>query len=61
MKKETIKNTTNSAVYKKRLTWQLGSKYGLCHYCSPHGGCNYWNSRHIERNWKKYRNTQWQE
>lgn len=56
-----FKWTTNSRVYNLLLIEKNYNDLGLCPYCPPHGGCNYWNSRKPERNWKRYRKTQYKQ
>lgn len=54
--KKTVQLTDNSREYKmtKRKDNTLH-----CSICPPHRGCNRnWN---LDRNWKKYRKTQWRE
>lgn len=58
-KKETIKNVIDSGVYKKLLKMVLLRESGLCPICGPHSGCNSRNKFHPNKNWKKYRKTQW--
>ena len=56
-KKQTLKNTMNSRVYKMALTENFG-----CSICPPNKGCNR-NSRRDNnyKSWKNYRNNQWKE
>jgi len=51
--KKTMKNTTNSQVYKMALKDNLG-----CSFCPPNKGCNV-NRDNDNRNWKRWRNTKW--
>ena len=59
MKKETVKTTTNSKVYKILKKKALSKKLGLCFICGYHTGCNFWNKNHKIKNWKQYRKLQW--
>jgi hypothetical protein len=59
--KETIKNTTNSSVYNKLYKEHLFDYYGLCPYCPFNGGCNRGFGVMENRNWKKFRKTQYKE
>lgn len=52
---QTLKNTTNSRVYK--LT--NSSLVSGCPICSPHKGCNRFLRRDNTTSWKNYRRTQW--
>lgn len=61
MKKETTKNTTNNSVYNKLYTKHLFDYYGLCPYCPVNGGCNRGYGAAENRNWKKFRKTQYKE
>lgn len=56
-KENEFKNTNNPSVYRRLLKNYLVKKYCICPYCPFHGGEN--SSRRIERNWKKYRKTQY--
>ena len=58
-KHQVLKTTTNSREYKIAYRQVLDKNLSLCQYCHPNKGCNYWNSRHITRNWKEYRRHQW--
>ena len=58
--KKEKKTTTNSRVYNLIYKKSLAKIQGLCNFCPPHSGCNYWNSgSHETRSWKYYRKTQW--
>jgi len=59
MKKEKLKTTTNSRVYKILKRKMLDSYEGLCPICGPHSGCNFWKKHRGIQNWKEYRKTQW--
>jgi hypothetical protein len=59
MKKEKLKTTTNSRVYKILKRKMLDSYEGLCPICGPHSGCNFWKKHRRIQNWKEYRKTQW--
>lgn len=54
-----LKKETNRRVYKIMYRQYLNKYIGLCPICSPHGGCNFWNKFKGNRNWKRYRKTQW--
>ena len=51
--KKESQNTDNSGVYKSSMK-EINM---LCHFCRPNKGCN--RKRHIQKNWKQYRKTQW--
>ncbi len=53
--KKLIKDTMNSQVYKKALRQNMG-----CPICPPNRGCNR-NRDNDNRNWKRWRGTQWKE
>lgn len=58
-RRENLKTTTNSRIYKLLYRDYLDKKAGLCSYCGPHRGCNAnWRVKD-NRNWKKYRKTQY--
>jgi len=62
-KRETLKNTTNSSVYKK-LQWKHVRDVP-CMIClqrtgSIYGGCGWWYlPKREKKNWKNYRKTQY--
>lgn len=56
--KEIMDATTNRSVYNRVQRQYLFEYENLCHYCPPHRGCNR-RFRKIDRNWKRYRKTQW--
>jgi hypothetical protein len=59
MKKENLKTTTNSRVYKILKRKMLDNYEGLCPICGPHSGCNFFKKHRGHKNWKEYRKTQW--
>jgi hypothetical protein len=61
MKKEKLRTTTNSRVYKILNRKMLDNNEGLCPICGPHSGCNFWKKHRGLRNWKEYRKTQWRD
>lgn len=61
MKKETIKNTTNSRVYRLMYIEELLKNSGFCRFCGPHSGCNSFNKYHNDKSWKKHRKLQYKE
>jgi hypothetical protein len=57
-----IKTTNNRYVYNRLYRHELEAKHGLCPFCGPHSGCNYWNGMNKpSRSWKTYRKTQYKE
>lgn len=52
-KREELKKTMNSNVYKRIH----GTSVGSCDYCMPHKGCN--RRYHNSRSWKNYRAKQY--
>lgn len=61
MKNKKLELTTNSREYKLVLRKVLNNYEGLCPICGLHTGCNFWNTSHKIKNWKKYRKTKWKE
>ena len=64
MKKETLKNTTNSNVYNKLLVMDKAYRRGLCLICFKRSGGDFYRNcdgkdRPTIRNWKYYRKTQY--
>jgi len=59
--KENLKNVTNRSVYNKLHAIHLYNHYGLCPICPPNGGCNRGFGVVENRNWKKFRKTQYKE
>lgn len=59
--KQILERTTDNREYKITRNNQVSLDEGMCNYCPPHGGCNYWRKGKPQRSWKKYRKTQWRE
>lgn len=54
-----LKETNNSAIYKKAYRKILFKYEGVCFFCAPHSGCNSYSKYRNNTNWKRYRKTQY--
>lgn len=60
MKSKRIMDATdNNSVYKKAYREYLDRYEGVCPFCPPHKGCNFWRKGKKQRNWKRLRKNQW--
>lgn len=58
-KRKILDTTTHSRTYKLIKHEWVSSNLGLCWFCPPNKGCNYWNKNKPNRNWKNYRKNQY--